>query len=111
MFIKKVTIYYFVLCLSSTIAFGDKTENLILQSEDGQKIFRKKLRRLCNFTSAKFAQTHTASEWKNLKTINKFRLEIYNICPKITLMLKDKWVEPLFALAIVYAKDSEQYPE
>ena len=100
---------YFILCLCLTVLVAENTQHIISKSEYGQKIFRKKLRHLCQRTASNFAQMHTASEWKTLKNSNSFRTEIYKICPKSMHHIKTQWVEPLYSFVIIYAKNTKNY--
>jgi hypothetical protein len=111
MYFKNIKILYCILCLSPMLVFSEVTQEMVLKSEVGQKIFRKKLRRVCRFTAAHFSQMHTVGEWQYLKNSSQFRIEIYKTCPKSKHILKKQWIEPLFALAVIYAKDTGQYPE
>ena len=102
---------YFILYLCLFVIYlpAESTQSTILKSEYGQKIFRKKLRRLCKRTAANFAQMHTPSEWKTLKDSNNFHTEIYKICPKSVHHIKEQWIEPLYAFSIRYAKNTNTY--
>ena len=105
---KKV---YFILYLCLFVIYlpAESTQSSTSKSEYGQKIFKKKLRRLCKRTAANFAQIHTPLEWKTLKDSNSFRTEIYKICPKSIHHIREEWVDPLYAFSIVYAKDTKRY--
>jgi len=107
----KLTKYLLLIFLLLLPLFSEVTQNMVVKSEYGQKIFRKKLRKICKFTAARFAQAHTRKEWGKLKNSNQFFAEIQNLCPKSAHILKEQWMEPLFALAVIYAKDTEEYPE
>jgi hypothetical protein len=111
MYFKNIKILYCILCLFPILLFSEVTQEMVSKSEIGQKIFRKKLRHVCRFSAAHFSQMHTVDEWQQLKNSNQFRIEIYKICPKSKHIVKKQWVEPLFALAVIYAKDTGQYLE
>ena len=105
--------FFSILCLSLlvTFLFAENGDTSMIKPEYGQKLFKKKLRRLCRRTAPNFAQMHTVAEWKSLKKSNTFRTEIYKICPKAIHHLKQEWVEPLYLFAVTYAKDSKKYAE
>lgn len=98
---------------SETISLTDShppQESAAKQAKIGKKVFRKKLRKRCGFTGAKFAQMHTIEEWQALKEEGSFRIEIYKICPKTTTVLRDNWIEPLYEFSKTYASDSGKFP-
>jgi len=107
----KLTRYVLMVSLLLLPLFSEVTQTMVTKSQYGQKIFRKELRKVCKFTSARFAQTHTMREWEKLKITNQFRIEIHKLCPKSIYVFKEEWIDSLFAFAMVYAKDSGEYPE
>lgn len=117
---KKIILSLFFLTILQTVIVASEislsTDNHILQiSSDklakvGRNVFRKKLRKVCGFTGARFAHMHTQNEWQKLKEDGNFRVEIYKICPKTTTVLKDNWVEPLYEFSKAYASDSGKFP-
>lgn len=117
---KKTLFILLLLTLSHTLIDASETDLLNhdnahqvstdRQAKVGRNVFRKKLRKRCGFTGAKFAQMHTRNEWQELKDEGNFRIEIYKICPKTATVLKDHWLEPLYEFSIVYASDSGNYP-
>lgn len=76
----------------------------------GKTIFRKKLKRICGFTGAKFVQYHTRDEWDALKENGEFRIELYRICPKTSTIIRDGWIEPLYSFSRTYALDTGKFP-
>ena len=79
----------------------------------GGTLFKKKLRRLCGYSPGPSGgiQTHSKEKWKRLKEKGFFRIELYKICPKSVSVLKDKWIEPLYAFAYTYASDSGNFAD
>ncbi len=75
----------------------------------GENIFKNKLRKICRCTGGKFAQTYTQNKWKRLKDKGFFRISLYKICPKSVSVVKDQWIEPLYAFAYAYASDSGSF--
>lgn len=76
----------------------------------GKEIFRKKLRKKCGFTGARFARYHTSAEWESLKSEGHFIEEIYKICPRVSKNINTKWVDPLYEFSKSYASDTGKYP-
>ena len=107
-----LSLSYTVIVASETTLPVDNTYQVSAASKAnlGRNVFRKKLRKRCGFTGARFAQTHTVNEWQELKEEGNFRIEIYKICPKTTTVLKDDWIEPLYEFTQAYASDSGNFP-
>ena len=76
--------------------------------EKGQKIYQKKLKKVCGFTGDKFAAKHTQDEWEKIKGAGKFKEEVQKICPGAKL--KDKYVNDVYDFAYEYASDSGNVP-
>ena len=86
------------------------SENISSEAYIGQNLFKKKLKRKCGFTAARFAQTHTKKEWKTIKDEGNFRIEVYKICPDTAEVLRDEWIEPLYEFSKTFASDSGEFP-
>ena len=111
----KYTLFAFYFFLISTILLNASNtqslpENISQKALIGQNIFKKKLKRKCGFTAARFAQSHTQEEWKKLKDEGQFRIEVYKMCPKTVDVLQDNWIDPLYEFSMVFASDSGIYP-
>ena len=79
--------------------------------EKGQKIYQKKLKKVCGFTGDKFAAKHTQDEWEEIKESGKFEDEVQKICPKYHKgYLSNKQLDNLFDFAYEYASDSGNVP-
>ena len=77
-------------------------------AKKGQKLYMKKMKAVCGFSGAKFAQKHTQDEWEAIKGAGKFAEEAAKICPG--LELKDSWVQDIYDFAYEYASDSGNVP-
>jgi len=79
----------------------------------GQKIYQKKVKKLCGFNGAKFAAKHSQDEWEEIKDNGKFAEEMGKICPKgakVFLKFKPKLLDHLYDFAYEYANDSGNVP-
>jgi Spy/CpxP family protein refolding chaperone len=76
----------------------------------GQKIYSKKLKKVCGFTGAKFAATHSQDEWEEIKEEGKFADEIKKICPNANVDKLQKYLDDLYDFAYEYANDSGNVP-
>ncbi|MRI83939.1 MAG: cytochrome C [Nitratiruptor sp.] len=89
--------------LVGTAAFADASK--------GQKIYQKKLKKVCGFNGAKFAAKHTQDEWEELYEEGKFEDEIQKLCPKYRKgYLKETQLKHIYDFAYEYASDSGNVP-
>ncbi len=87
----------------STAAFAD--------ADKGQKIYSKKLKKVCGFNGAKFAAKHTQDEWEEIWEEGKFEDEIQNLCPAYKKgYLKESQLKHIYDFAYEYASDSGNVP-
>ncbi len=87
----------------STAAFADANK--------GQKIYQKKLKKVCGFNGAKFAAKHTQDEWEEIYDNGKFEDEIQKLCPKYHKgYLKASQLKHVYDFAYEYASDSGNVP-
>jgi hypothetical protein len=90
-----------VLALGSTVASADVAK--------GQKLYAKKLKKVCGFTGAKMAAKHSQDEWSELKS--DLANEIKKICPTVKdKSLKEKYLPHYFDFFNEYANDSGNVP-
>jgi len=76
----------------------------------GQKLYVKKLKKVCGFNGGVFAKKHTQDEWDaiGVKGMSK---EIKKICPNVTKKaLKAKYMEDYLDFAHDFASDSGSVP-
>jgi hypothetical protein len=80
-------------------------------SDQGQRIFKMKMRKSCRFSGHKFAHSHTQAEWEGLKQNGKFKEETKKLCPRLdTESISDAWWEDIYLFTYEYASDSGQIP-
>ena len=77
----------------------------------GQKLYSKKLKKVCEISGAKMAAKHTGDEWETIYNSKKLKDEIKTICPKVKDdALKDKFMQHYFDFFYEYASDSGNVP-
>ncbi|MCD6654117.1 MAG: hypothetical protein LT067_05060 [Sulfurovum sp.] len=80
--------------------------------EEGQKLFKKKLRKACKFSGIKFARYHTQEEWEEFHEQAKFPEEAKRICPKLDLKtIKPSWWEPIYEFTREYGEGGGHVPK
>ncbi len=91
------------MALVSTSAFAD--------ADKGQKIYSKKLKKVCGMDGGKFAKKHTQDEWKQIIQDNKLKDEVKSICSEADVSkIKDKHLPDLGDFVVEYASDSGNVP-
>ena len=99
--VKIVLAVALLLTLGATAANAD--------SAKGQKLYAKKLKKVCGITGAAMAAKHTQSEWEDVK--GKMADEIKTICPNVKdKALKGKYLEHYFDFFHNFANDSGNVP-
>ena len=90
---KKLTTALTVIILGSmvlptlTMADGKK----------GQRVYKKKMHRVCKFPGSIFARKHTQEEWEKLNDKGQFKAETKIICPNLDMAkLSDKQWKDLY---------------
>jgi len=83
-------------------------------SDKGQKIYSKKLKKVCEMNGAKFASKHSQDEWETLKEDGNFTKEMSVICPKGKSIIESKkfqkYIDDLYDFMYEYANDSGNVP-
>ncbi len=80
-------------------------------SNEGQRIFKMKMRKACRFSGHKFAHSHTQLEWQELKEKGKFKDETKRLCPRLDLdTIKSEWWDDVYLFTYEYAEDSGKIP-
>ncbi len=88
----------------STSSFGD--------SERGQVIYKKKLRKACRFSGVKFATHHTVEEWEEINSNGKLPEEVKKICPTIELeQIKPEWWPDIYDFVHEYGVGGSHVPK
>ena len=76
------------------------------KAQKGQKIFKKKFRKACGFSGARFSKTHTQAEWETIYEKGKFQDEAQKICPGLKLKkIKKSWWPYVYEFSFQYASD------
>jgi len=78
----------------------------------GQKLYSKKLKKVCGFNGGVFAKKHTQDQWESIKDAGKLKAEIEKICPKVNekKALKDKYMKDYYDFFYNFASDSGNIP-
>lgn len=80
----------------------------------GQKIYSKKVKKLCGFNGGKFAAKHSQDEWEEIYEDGKFAEEMGKLCPKgAKIFTSDKfkkYLKDLYDFSYEYANDSGNVP-
>jgi ATP-dependent protease HslVU (ClpYQ) peptidase subunit len=92
-----------ILSLGATVASADAAK--------GQKLYAKKLKKVCGFSGAVFAAKHTQDEWTDIEDSGKMADEIKSICPNVPKKaLKSKYIKDYYDFANDFASDSGNVP-
>ena len=92
-----------ILSLGATVASADAAK--------GQKLYAKKLKKVCGFSGAVFATKHTQGEWSDINDAGKMADEIKSMCPKVPeKALKSKYLKDYYDFANSFASDSGAVP-
>ncbi|NPA03536.1 MAG: cytochrome C [Epsilonproteobacteria bacterium] len=87
------------------------TTSAMADASKGQKLYQKKLKKVCGFNGAKFASKHTQDEWEEIFEEGKFEDEIQNLCPAYKKgYLKPGQLQHIYDFAYEYASDSGNVP-
>ncbi len=91
----------------STTAYADVAK--------GQKLYTKKMKKLCKTSGAKFAATHTQSEWESAKEDGTLTEMLTGSCPAGADLFKSekfkkKYESHIYDFAYEYASDSGNVP-
>lgn len=97
---KWVSVALLGLALLSTSAVADVNK--------GKKIYNKKLKVTCGFSSARFARMHTQDEWEMIKEAGKLGEEIRKICPGS--QLPPRFEGDIYDFVYAYARDTNNIP-
>lgn len=97
--------------MAGALVLGVTTSSLSADPVKGQKLFAKKLKKLCDMNGAKFAAKHSQTEWTELKDAGKFEEEMIKICPNVKPgYLSEKLQEHIFDFSYEFANDSGNVP-
>jgi hypothetical protein len=93
--------------LTIMIALGFTTSVASANVAKGQKLFQKKLQKVCGFNGAKMATKHTQDEWEKIYEDGKLNEEIKKHCGSET---KERFLPHLYDFFYEYASDSGNVP-
>ncbi len=94
---------------TSVLVAGIATTTVSADPAKGQKLYLKKLKKVCGINGAKMSAKHTQDEWEKLKEEGKLEDEIKKICPNVK-DVKDKYLDDLFDFFYEYGSDSGNVP-
>ncbi len=95
----------------ATVSLIGTTTTLNADAINGEKLYKKELRKSCGFSCARFARYHTQKEWRNIYLTGKFPDEIKKICPRLKLdKIQKFWWSDIYDFAYKYAIDSSHVP-
>jgi len=75
-------------------------------SQRGQEIFIKNLKKRCQTTSNKFATNYSQDEWEEIAESGRFREIVFKICINIRKFYQDSWSPDLYQFAYEHANDN-----
>jgi hypothetical protein len=67
--------------LSTLIGLGTLSTSVHADTDKGQRIYQKKLKKVCGMTGAVFAAKHTQMEWEEAKDDNTLAEMMTEACP------------------------------
>jgi Spy/CpxP family protein refolding chaperone len=99
------------LALAALLGIAVMSVSASADAAKGQKIYAKKLKKVCGMNGGDFAKNHTQDEWTKIKEDGKLKDEIKSICKDAdTDKIKDKFLPDLSDFTINFASDSGNVP-
>jgi Spy/CpxP family protein refolding chaperone len=99
------------LALTALLGLSVMSISLSADSAKGQKIYAKKLKKVCGMNGGEFAKKHTQDEWKKINDSKALKSEIKSICKDANVdKIKDKYVPHLGDFVVEFASDSGNVP-
>jgi hypothetical protein len=99
------------LALTALLGMAVMTSTVSADAAKGQKIYSKKLKKVCGMNGGEFAKKHTQDEWTKIKEDGKLKDEIKSICKDADVSkIKDKFLPDLADFTIEFASDSGNVP-
>ena len=89
--------------------FQSKQQNFNMtkgNSQKGEEIFTKNLKKSCQTTSYKFATNYSQDEWEEIAESGRFREVVFKLCRNIRAFYQDSWSPDLYQFAYEHASDS-----
>ena len=75
-------------------------------SKRGEEIFRKFLKKPCQTTPFKFANSYSQDEWEEIAESGRFRETLFQLCKDIREIYQDVWSPDLYQFSYEHASDS-----
>jgi len=99
------------LALAALLGLAVVTTTASADADKGQKIYSKKLKKVCGMNGGEFAKKHTQDEWEAIIKDGKLKDEIHNICKDADMSkIKDKQLPHLGDFMVEFASDSGNVP-
>ncbi len=99
------------LALTALLGLSIMTVSASADSAKGQKIYAKKLKKVCGMNGGEFAKKHTQDEWKKISEDKALKTEIKSICKDADVeKIKDKYIPDLSDFVVEFASDSGNVP-
>ncbi|MEA1955146.1 MAG: cytochrome C [Campylobacterota bacterium] len=99
------------IALAATILLTLGATTVSADSNKGQKLYVKKLKKSCGITGAAMAAKHSQDEWSEVKDAGKIADEIKSICPDVKdKAVKEKYLNHYFDFFHNFANDSGNVP-
>lgn len=102
---KKIISLIFV----AIVTIGFISTPVFADTNKGQKIFIKKMKKPCGMNGGEMALKHTQEEWKAINDAGKLNEELLEKCPEAK-PLKDSYVPHVYDFLYNYASDSGNVP-
>lgn len=103
------------IAVATVATFGLLTATASADVAKGQKLYAKKLKKMCDMSGAKFAATHTQMEWESAKDEGTLTELFTGACPAGEKFFKGdkfqkKYQEHIYDFVYEYASDSGNVP-
>lgn len=105
---KKLLSLIIIVAVSMMATPSEATASL----KNGQKLYKKKLRKYCRVSGVRFARNHTPDEWEEIYDDGEFEKETYKICPKLKPgKIKKEWWKDIYEFTYEYGKGGSHVPK
>lgn len=98
-----------MILIVAIVACGFVSAPVFADTNKGQKIFIKKMKKPCGMNGGEMAKTHTQAEWKAINDAGQLNEELLEKCPEAK-PLKDSYVPHVYDFLHNYASDSGNVP-
>ncbi len=97
------------LLVAAIVVVGFVSTPVFADTNKGQKIFIKKMKKPCGMNGGQMALKHTQEEWKAINDAGNLNEELLKNCPEAK-PLKDSYVPHVYDFLYNYASDSGNVP-